>query len=88
MCAYVVGLSVVGELKDATLCSIALARGRAQLSKKWELALWLHSTFRVHALLSAILSAVPIVILTRGGEAMTVAFNTVAILFLTEIEYV
>jgi hypothetical protein len=88
MCAYVVGLAIVGELKDATLCAFAFERGRARLSKTWQVAVWLHATFRVHALLSGILAAIPMVILTRGGDALTVAFNTVAILFLTEVEFV
>lgn len=88
MCSYVVGLSIVGELKDATLCTIAADRGRDKLTRGWIWALWLLGTLRVHAFLSAVLSAIPMVILCRGGEAMTVAFNTVAILFLTEVEYV
>jgi hypothetical protein len=88
MCSYVVGLSIVGELKDAALCSIAVERGREQLSRRWMWALRLLATIRVHAFLGAVLSSIPMVIMTRGGEAMTVAFNTVAILFLTEVECV
>lgn len=88
MCSYVVGLSIVGELKDATLCSIAVERGREQLSRGWMWALWLLATIRVHAFLGGVLSSIPVVILSRGGDAMTVAFNTVAILFLTEVECV
>lgn len=88
MCAYFVGLSIVGELKDTTLCSIAANRGRDQLSNGWQIALQVLGRIRVHCFCAAILSAIPVVILTRGGEAMTVAFNTVAVLFLTEVECV
>lgn len=86
VCSYVVGLSVVGEIKDTRLCAIAADRNRNELSRSWQLALALFNRFRVHVLVQCILIAVPMVILTQGGSALTIAFNTVAILFLTDID--
>ena len=35
--------------------------------------------------LPALVAAVPILVLFKGGDALSVCFNTIAILFLTEV---
>jgi hypothetical protein len=86
VCSYVVGLTLVGEVKDTELCAIAAERNRKELSRGWQIALALLNRFRSHFFVQNILICVPLVILLRGGGALTVAFNTVAIMFLTEVD--
>ena len=35
---------------------------------------------------AALVMAVPIVVVYRGGDALSICFNTVAVLFLSEVE--
>ena len=37
--------------------------------------------------LPALVVAVPMLVLFKGGDALSVCFNTIAILFLTEVTY-
>ena len=34
-----------------------------------------------------LVGAVPVLVLVKGGDALSVCFNTIAILFLTEVTY-
>merc|ERR1712118_394790 len=61
--AFMVAFSVVAELEDLFLCTIAIARAGEKLSARWRFALTL-----------------------LGGHVLRVCFNTVAILFLCEID--
>ena len=35
LCSYVVGITVVGEIKDTALCAMAIQRNVLELSKGW-----------------------------------------------------
>jgi hypothetical protein len=84
---YVVGLSVVGELKDIELCLLAIERiPEGALSRKWVLALSFCLELRRFVFLPAVLIIVSALVMTRGGDALSVCFNTVAIMFLVEID--
>eukprot|EP01046_Picozoa_sp_COSAG06_P014146 COSAG06_NODE_869_length_11861_cov_37.817463_3_plen_406_part_00 len=77
--SYVVGLTIVGEIKDVLLCEIAAQRGRDQLTPKWRLMLTLFNRFRIHCFLGYIMNGAALVVLTRGGSAIDICFNTIAI---------
>ena len=81
VCAYVVGLTVVSENKDMLLCEIAVERGlsRNKLTPAWRLALAILARVRAHTFIALIMSAVPVVIVSHGGSALQVCFNTVAV---------
>eukprot|EP01051_Picozoa_sp_SAG22_P014244 SAG22_NODE_1698_length_3788_cov_3.925725_2_plen_469_part_00 len=84
---YVVGLSIVGELRDIELCSLAIERIPAgALGKKWILAVSFCLELRRFVFLPAMLTLVSTLVMTRGGDALSVCFNTVAIIFLVDID--
>jgi hypothetical protein len=84
---YVVGLSVVGELKDIELCLLAIERiPESALGRKWVLALAFCLELRRFVFLPAVLNIVSALVMTRGGDALSVCCNTVAILFLVEVD--
>jgi hypothetical protein len=84
---YVVGLTIVGELKDVELCGLAIKRiPEGALDWKWVTALSFCLELRRFVFLPAMLIAVATLVMTKGGDALSVCFNTVAILFLVEID--
>jgi hypothetical protein len=78
---------VGGATQDITLCAIAITHVRDQLSRGSRLALTLLGGVRRWVFLPALVGAVPMLVLFKGGDALSVCFNTIAILFLTEVTY-
>jgi hypothetical protein len=75
----------VGCDQDITLCAIAIAHAGDRLSRGSRFALTLLGGVRRWLFLPALVSAVPILVVSKGGDAVSVCFNTIAILFLTEV---
>ena len=86
MCSYLVGLQVVGEIKDTALCEMAIQRHIKELSPGWQLALHLLNLMRGQIFLHPLMGAIPAVVLTQGGSALNICFNTLAVLFITEVD--
>jgi len=96
LCSYVAGLTVVGEIKDNALCTMSIERHIAaagdpdtdasKLHMRWLIALEVLGILRMQFFLLPLMGAIPVVVLTQGGSAMSICFNTIAILFITEID--
>ena len=84
--AFIVAFTVVGELKDIELCSMAVAHAGDKLSKGWRLALGFLLWMRRWVFLPTLVTNVPALVLFKGGDALSVCLNTVAILFLCDID--
>ena len=84
--SFIVAFIVVGELKDIELCSIAVTHAGEKLSAGWRLALRFVLWMRRWVFLPALVSDVPILVIIKGGDALSVCLNTVAILFLCDID--
>lgn len=82
----VVAITVVAELKDIELCNLSIARAGAHLSPGWRLGLTLLGGLRRWAFLPALVMTVPQLVLKLGGDALSVCFNSVAVLFICEID--
>ena len=67
------------------LCGIAISHAGDRLSRGSRLALTLLGGVRRWVFLPMLVGAVPILVLVKGGDALSVCFNTIAILFLTEV---
>lgn len=76
LCSYVVGSTVVGEIKDTALCQMAMERNVLELSRGWQIALEMLNILRSQTFLQPLVGAIPAVILTQGGSALAVCFNT------------
>lgn len=86
--AVVIALSFVGELKDSILCTLAARRGveSGLLNENWEWRLWAIASARRYMFLPALLNCVPLLVLLKGGDALSVCFNAVALLFLLSVD--
>eukprot|EP01046_Picozoa_sp_COSAG06_P000246 COSAG06_NODE_7_length_38054_cov_37.302569_8_plen_470_part_00 len=82
----IVAFIVVGELKDIQLCSIAIAHADDRLTKGWWLALGFLLWMRRWVFLVVLVGNVPALVLNKGGDALSVCLNTVAILFMCDID--
>lgn len=84
--AFMVALAVIGELKDIELVDLAVRRAEDKLEQRWVLALRLLGGVRRWLFLPTLVMAVPFIVLMKGGDALSVCFNTVALLFLCDID--
>eukprot|EP01043_Picozoa_sp_COSAG02_P060381 COSAG02_NODE_7878_length_2806_cov_7.132989_1_plen_486_part_00 len=83
---FIVAFTVVGELRDIELCSMAVVHAGDKLSKGWRFALGFMLGMRRWMFLPALVQSVPTLVLFKGGDALSICFNTVAILFLCDID--
>jgi hypothetical protein len=83
--SYIVALTVIGEMKDIELCGIAIERLGDQAGA-WRHAITVGNFLRRAAFLPLMLSTVSFLVGIRGGDSLSVCFNTVAILFMTEVQ--
>jgi hypothetical protein len=83
--SYVVGLTVIGELKDMLLCQIAIERLGDKLGP-WRYPIVIGIFLRRTFFLPIMLGTVGMLVVFRGGDSLSVCFNTVAILFMTEAD--
>eukprot|EP01043_Picozoa_sp_COSAG02_P047990 COSAG02_NODE_4662_length_5119_cov_2.425299_2_plen_612_part_00 len=84
--AFIVAFTVVGELKDIELCSMAVAHAGDKLSKGWRLALGFLLWMRRWLFLPTLVLTAPMLVMFKGGDALSVCLNTVATLFLCDID--
>jgi hypothetical protein len=84
--ALFVALTLVGELKDIRLCSFSIAAAADRLNPRWITALRFLNGVRTWVFLPAMIITVLYLVIIKGGDALTVVLNTVAILFLCEVD--
>lgn len=82
----VVATIMVGELRDIELCQLALDRTESKVPIGWRVFLRVLGIVRRYAFLPALLCTVPALVLAQGGDALSIAMNTVAVLFLVEVD--
>ncbi len=78
-------LASVGELKDTYLCTVAVDQSDT-LSSTWRRSFHLLSGLRQYVFLPSVLSAVSGLVAVGGGDALSVCLNTIAVLFLYEVD--
>ena len=75
-----------GAAQDIALCTIAIKRAGDRLSRGSRLSLTLLGGVRRWLFLPTLMMVVPFLVLAKGSDALSVCFNTTAILFLTEVK--
>ena len=88
LASFVIAFGVFGEVRDAMLCefSIAAIREKKEVPRVWREAIGLLNLFRLFSFLPFILSSVVSLVLYRGASALAICLNTVAVLFLVELD--
>ena len=72
------GLTIAGEVKDIRLCGIAAKRAGETIAPRWRHALSLLNGIRRWVFLTAFGWIVPNLVALKGGDAVNVCFNTIA----------
>ena len=84
--AMVTGLATVGEMKDIELCMIATTKAGDRLASTWRCGLHVVSFLRRRVFILNVLNSACILVLFHGSDALSVCMNTVAILFIFEVD--
>ena len=84
----VVAFAVFSEMRDAMLCEIALREisKRREVPCSWKLAIGGLSFARYYVFLPYVVYSVMSLVLSDGGRVRDVCLNTVAVLFLLEVD--
>ena len=88
ICAQVVSFALFSEMRDAMLCEIALRdiSQKRQVPRGWKLAIGGLSFARYYVFLPYVVYSVMALVLSDGGRVKDVCLNTVAVLFLLEVD--
>ena len=88
LASMVVAFAVFAEIRDAMLVEIALrdVSERREVSRGWRFAIRGLNFARYYIMLPSIVNSVVSLVLNDGGNAKSVCLNTVAVLFLLEID--
>lgn len=84
--AFIVAFTITGELKDIEICTLATAHAEDKITPAWRIVLALLSGLRRWVFLPSMLSSIPALVLTKGGDSLSICLNTVAILFITDFD--
>ena len=84
--SFVVALNMVGELKDIELCMAAVHQAGTDLSAPWRWSLLLLNFVRRAVFLPSLVSCIVILVTRKGGDALSVCLNTVAVVFMTDVD--
>eukprot|EP01047_Picozoa_sp_COSAG01_P013813 COSAG01_NODE_659_length_14436_cov_15.108112_3_plen_393_part_00 len=86
LASYIVGITVAGEIKDIHLCSIATEKAVDCISLPYQRALTGLNSLRRWVFLTLFGWIVPSLVGLKGGDALNICFNTIAILFLADVD--
>jgi hypothetical protein len=84
--SFVVSLAVVGELRDIMLCVAGVQNAGEKLSRGWRYSMLALLSFRRWLFLPRVVYTTAQLDLVKGGDALTVSFNTVALLFIIDVD--
>ena len=88
LASLVVAFAVFAEIRDAILCEIALRAisRRRDVPRGWRFAIRGLNAARYYIFLPNVVSSVVQLVLNDGGDVKNVCLNTVAVLFLLEVD--
>jgi hypothetical protein len=72
--------------QDIELCATAIRHAGDRIAPAYRFALSLLGGMRRWTFLPTLVTAAPVLVMFKGGDALSVCFNTVAVLFLCEID--
>ena len=88
LASIVVAFAVFAEIRDCMLCDIALREisKRRDVPRGWRFAIGCLNAARYFVLVPNIICSVMILVLNDGGRVRDICLNTVAVLFLLEVD--
>ena len=88
LASLVIAFAVFAEIRDCVLCEIALREisKRREVPRGWRFAIRGLNVARYFVLLPNVVASVMMLVLNDGGNVKSVCLNTVAVLFLLEVD--
>eukprot|EP01052_Picozoa_sp_SAG31_P024019 SAG31_NODE_2017_length_6663_cov_3.680530_6_plen_223_part_00 len=86
LAAWFLSLASWAEQRDCRLCDIAIAQASKSLSPGWVRALQLLGGIRLWVFLPSLMNAVTCLVVVNGGDALSICLNTIAVLFLYDVD--
>ena len=88
LASIVVSFAVFAEMRDAIICSMTLRdiSQKREVPRGWRFAIRGLNTARYYIFLPNVVSSVVMLVLNDGGDVKNVCLNTVAVLFLLELD--
>ena len=88
VCAYAVGLTIIGELRDIKVCNMAQLRCVASFQHHPVGHVWFAfiNAVRLYVLIPQVMAAVVDLALLEGGNTVSLVFNTISVIFVTELD--
>lgn len=88
VCAMAVALTVVGEIRETKIAVIAQKKIYRKTRARTAGHVWFGVlvALRIYLFVPQIMSTVPQLVLRQGGNAVDLVFNTVAVVFIVEID--
>ena len=86
--ATMVSIAMCGELRDILMCSAAINAAGDRLPPRWRTGALLLIGLRRHSFLAIFPGVILVVVTSLGADALSICFNTVAVLFLVDIDNV
>jgi hypothetical protein len=84
--SMIIGLAAVGEIKDIDLSRMAMDHAGDRLGTGWRRGFVFVNFLRRRVFILLVVMAATILVLFHGGDALSVCMNTVAILFIFEVD--
>ncbi len=88
LCTSLVALHIGKESSEVVLCNLALRQAQETIPKHWRYSFLAMNFARRYLFLPGIPVAIVMVLLTNGADAMSICFNSVALVFLCEVDEV
>jgi len=84
--SFFVAMGATSELQDIQIFELALLHSGTELHGRCRMSLVCLNFVRRWVFLPSLVTAVPTLVVLKGGDALNVCMNTVAVMFLTEVD--
>ena len=78
----VVAFAVTSELQDIELCMVAVRNAKGGATTRVRFAMGALRFLRRYVFLNCLVASIPVLVWNQGADALSVCFNTVAVLFI------
>lgn len=86
MCSVFVGLQMAKEFNDIEMSKLVVRHAGGNIDRWCHYCFIANNFLRRNLFLPSVVASVPLLVLTQGSDAMRICFNTVAVVFLCELD--
>ena len=85
-CDCGIDLHSPGPIQDVEICTLAIRDAGDKIAQHWRYVLMALNIVRRWAFLPGLVAVTPMLVVTKGGDSLSVCFNSVALLFICEMD--